>query len=217
MPFNQSVRISRKIRQPVEHMKAFLTLIAMFGSIIISHAQNYTVELNGLQEVPPNSSPGVGDGEFTLSGTTFSVTSGSYLDLQGNASGISVIFSLPPNTNSQVIFNLTLNSPGTTSGTFSGSEILSPVLIEFLNDDQLYVDIQSSAYPSGEIRGQIIAVPEPATMTLMGIGSLAVLALRRRTVLFPPGLCFTPAARVGYTATTGVGPPPAWHLPLHRV
>jgi CHRD domain-containing protein len=100
-------------------MKTVLIIIAIFGSISISHAQFnfyfYSASLDGSQEIPPNSSPGIGDADFTLSNTTFSVTSGSYSDLQGNASGITVNISPPPGTNSPVIFSLTLNSPGTTS------------------------------------------------------------------------------------------------------
>jgi hypothetical protein len=37
-----------------------------------------------------------------------------------------------------------------------------------------YVNIHSSAFPGGEIRGQIVAVPEPGTMALGALGLLAV-------------------------------------------
>jgi hypothetical protein len=48
-----------------------------------------------------------------------------------------------------------------------------------LNAGNLYINITDSVYPSGEIRGQIEAVPEPVTLALLGIGSLAWLGLRR--------------------------------------
>jgi hypothetical protein len=163
-------------------MKTILTLVAIFGSILISHAQNYDAVLDGFQEVPPNSSPGVGEAEFTLSNSTFTCTSGSYQDLLGNSSAISVNDPGGYGTNAPVIIVLTLTSPGTQTGTFSGSGTLTAGQITDLNNGNCYVNLRSNVYPSGEIRGQILAVPEPATMALVGAGSLALLALRRRKV-----------------------------------
>jgi hypothetical protein len=48
-----------------------------------------------------------------------------------------------------------------------------------LNDGQTYVNVHSMSFPGGEIRGQLEAVPEPATAFLAG-GVLAALALLRR-------------------------------------
>ena len=45
-----------------------------------------------------------------------------------------------------------------------------------------YINIHTSVFPSGEIRGQILRVPEPGTLVLFGIGSLGLVgfAVRRR-------------------------------------
>jgi hypothetical protein len=48
-----------------------------------------------------------------------------------------------------------------------------------LNGGQTYGNVHSSNFPGGEIRGQLAAVPEPATTFLIG-GLLAGLALLRR-------------------------------------
>jgi hypothetical protein len=160
-------------------VKKTLTIIAVFGSLVVAHAQIYEANLDGLQEGPPNSSPGYGTGDFSLSGTTLSVTSGSYQDLLGNSTAITLN---DPHGTNVVIFMLTLDSPGTTSGTFSGSVTLTSSEITDLQNGNLYVNLRSNVYPGGEIGGKLEPVPEPATLALMGVGSLALLVMRRRKV-----------------------------------
>src|ERR1022692_602887 len=104
-------------------MKKPLIIVAIFGSLVLSHAQIYEANLDGLQEVPPNLSTGYGFGEFSLSGTTFSVTSGSYQDLLGNSTAIT-LSDAGPAPNGPVVFLLTL-SPGAPFGPFGGSGTLA--------------------------------------------------------------------------------------------
>jgi hypothetical protein len=47
----------------------------------------------------------------------------------------------------------------------------------------LYMNVHDSTFPGGEIRGQLLLVPEPSTVALLalGVGGIALQAHRRRT------------------------------------
>jgi len=159
-------------------MKKSLIIIAMFGSLVLSHAQIYEANLNGLQEVPPNASPATGFGDFSLTGTTFSVTTGSYQDLLGNSTFIT-LNDASSGTNALIAI-LTSDVLGATTGTFSGSVPLTSIQITDLQNGNLYVNIRSMAFPSGEICGEILPVPEPSASLIVGCGLASVAFLRRR-------------------------------------
>jgi hypothetical protein len=160
-------------------MKKIIAVLAVLCSLAISNAQTYQATLDGLQEVPPNASPAFGLGDFTLSGTNLSVTTGTYQDLLGGAT-IVTIQDAPVGVIGPKVFLLTLDTPGSTTGTFSGLGGLTAAQITDLNAGNLYVNIRSSVFPGGELRGQILAVPEPTSLALFGIGSLVLIAKRRK-------------------------------------
>ena len=43
-----------------------------------------------------------------------------------------------------------------------------------------YLNLHTSAFPGGEIRGQVIPIPEPSGLMLLGGGLALLAALRRR-------------------------------------
>ena len=136
--------------------------------------------LDPLQEVPPHNTPGYGDADFTLDSNSLllSVTSGAYADLLAGATSV-IIADAAVGSNGPTQFSLTLNTYGNTTGTFGGSGTLASNTI--YNDaiaGNLYVNVRDSVYPSGEIRGQLEVVPEPASLSILAGAGL--LAMRRR-------------------------------------
>jgi len=161
-------------------------LIGACFCLLVSTARadvlTFGVELDGFQEVPPNSSPGVGDADLTLDDVSgyVNITSGSYQDLLGNSSAVSINGPAGYGTNAAVLLVLTLTSPGTTSGTFSGNGTLSGGNITDMINTNTYINIRSNVYPSGEIRGEIVLVPEPTSAALVCLGLSGLLMFRRR-------------------------------------
>jgi hypothetical protein len=169
----------------------------------------YRADLSGANEVPANASPGTGFGIFTIDDVlntlqvdiTFSgligTTTASHVHCcapLGTSVGVATqtpTFSgFPLGVTSGFyshLFDLTLastyNSAFVTAhgGTAAGAET---ALLAGIAAQQSYLNIHSTFAPGGEIRGQLLAVPEPGTWTMMILGfGLAGVALRRRAVV----------------------------------
>jgi len=166
---------------------ASLSLIAFAGLLVAKQAsaQSYSLDsnLDPFQEVPPHNTPGYGSADLTLNAGTGMVSinagTGTYADLLAGASTVR-LQDAAVGANGPTLFTFNLDTPGNTSGTFSGS--VGPLTTGAITDmlaGNTYLNITDAIYPSGEIRGQILTVPEPASMALLaGAGFLAI---RRRT------------------------------------
>lgn len=152
-----------------------LAALSILASAAASQAFVWTFNdpMDGLQEVPPNPSPATG----LITGTYDDAT--NFLDIQWVFSGLlgvqtdAHIHRAPPGVSGGVVFPLMMGSPGTVS------TMLSPAQENDLLAGLYYINIHSTLYPGGEIRGQMNPVPEPATMLALAAG-LAALARRRR-------------------------------------
>ena len=165
----------------------------------------YSATLSGAAENPSNGSPGTG---FAIVGfdpiaqtlsvdVTFSgllgPTTASHIhccvDPPGN---VGVATSLPTFTGfpSGVtagtyshLFDLTLASSFSPSfvtangGTLAGAEA---ALEDGLANGRAYLNIHTTTYPGGEIRGFLASVPEPATLSLLVVGLGMLVLLRRK-------------------------------------
>jgi hypothetical protein len=169
-------------------MKKHLAVALILVSFVSAQAQIYfQATLDGLQEVSPNTSPGTGFANFTVHPDMSLTYTVSYQNLLAGPTASHIHGIAGVGTNAGVMIGLT-GLPATTSGTFSGTYV-GPVTAAQLNtmlSGYSYINIHTSLYPGGEIRGQIYLVPEPSTLALATFGAVAsgILVCRRR-----PRLC----------------------------
>ena len=114
----------------------------------------YTVPLEGAQEVPPVATLGVGTATVVINYGTGDVDiSGSYSNLSSAQIDAHLHGPAPRGQTAGPI--LTLTGTGGTTGTFSGSAILTSAEIQDIFSNLTYVNVHSTLFPSGEIRGQV--------------------------------------------------------------
>jgi hypothetical protein len=190
-------------------MKQVLSVLALAvaaGLATPAFAQTYRANLTGPGEEPPNSSPGMSMVTIDLNGTNLMIeapfrdlvapttvahihccTTAAFSGAAGPAIGLadfplgvqagtySHSFSLTDNATYEPAF---LAAHG---GTASGA---ASALVDAMNANEAYVNIHSTTYPNGEIRGFLVAapVPEPAEWALLagGLASLLWMSRRRR-------------------------------------
>jgi len=171
----------------------------MLTGASVSAATVFATTLSGASEAPANGSAGTGSALVTLAGNTLNVSltfSGlSTPDVAGHIHCCG-----PLGVDETVAVPFVGLATGVTAGSFTGAFDLTnaasynstfisanggtasaaeAALIAGLNSGMTYVNIHTAVLPGGEIRGQLGAVPEPATMVLAG-SALAALALWRR-------------------------------------
>ena len=151
--------------------------------------------LTGSSELPSNSDPTIATGTFTLDGNLLSfrvdVPAVTFVSMSAYIQGPTL-----PGANAPVIYDL--GGPVFHSGSSRGdppfASFGSPANPPFgagpfpLTDAQItelesglwYVNVTSAANPAGQLRGQILEVPEPSVMWLGLLGAGALIWYRRK-------------------------------------
>jgi len=145
----------------------------------------FFTSMNGASEVPPNGSTATGT--FFGSYDTATDTMSYAMSVTGLGSGATLahVHGLAgPGVTASPLIDLTVVN-GATSFTVSGNSIASPTNAAIFESAlqngviSAYVNVHSAQFPGGEIRGQLTATPEPATLFLL---APALLAFRKRRI-----------------------------------
>ncbi|MEQ9616615.1 MAG: CHRD domain-containing protein [Phycisphaerales bacterium] len=160
---------------------------AALASAAAAGTTTFNFPLGGDQENPPTMTDAFGTGSLTFdTGTGMfdidifveNLTLGELLGVGPNSTPIH-IHNAPAGSNGGIVIDLGLFSSFLNDGAgirFTASDISIGAQEANLFGGLLYVNIHTTNFGGGEIRGQI--VPAPAAASLIGLGGLA--AVRRR-------------------------------------
>jgi CHRD domain len=194
-------------------VRALTTICTIAATLFVIQATakaatlSFDASLSGVNEVPPNTSPGTGFVTVVLDtiAQTLQINA-SFSGLSSNDTAAHIHCCAPLGTNAGVATTLPAFAGfpvGVTSGTFNATFSLTDptfynptfvtleggtvagaeaALIAGIEDGQSYFNIHTTMNPGGEIRGQLEPTPLPAALPLFatGLGALALLGLRRK-------------------------------------
>ena len=165
----------------------------------------FTATLTGSQEVPPTGSAGIGSALVTLDTVTNLLTVNVSFAGLGSPTIASHIHCCAPPGITAIVATTVPTFPGFPLGVTTGTYLMTfdlglastynpafitahggtvagaeAAFIAGLTSGLTYINIHTTQFPTGEIRGQLVAVPEPATLLLLTTGVLSAAGWRRR-------------------------------------
>jgi hypothetical protein len=147
-------------------LRYFIVLLAAVGLVVAPAGAladtGFSATIDGLQEVPPNPSAGTGTGIFILNNAqtqlSFNISYGGL----GSPETAAHIHNAPAGVNGGLVFPLPAANPKV------GVWAIPAAMVAQLLAGNLYVNIHTSQFPGGEIRGQILSNPTPVKPSTWG-------------------------------------------------
>jgi hypothetical protein len=166
-------------------MKTLLPALALsvaLGTGIASAQSTFQAVLTGSQEVPANGSTASGFGTVVLNAAKTQITvNESWSGLSTNATASHIHGPAGIGTNATVLFPFS-GVPSATSGSIPEQTFsITAQQVAWLEGGLLYMNVHDNNFQGGEIRGQLLPVPEPAVVGLVTTGlGLLIWTFRRR-------------------------------------
>lgn len=155
----------------------------------------YNFNLNSAMEVPTNASTAVGSAQVTVDDTANTISFNLAAFGLGTAvTGLHIHGQALAGANAGVVFNMISNADVTGPvmiGAFAvpnsfaalgTNKAASPGLAAMINAEpfKYYVNLHTTAFGGGEIRGQLAPVPEASTYAMLALGLVGIGAVVRR-------------------------------------
>jgi hypothetical protein len=135
--------------------------------------RTFRAVLSGSEVVPPTGSPGTGSATLTFREATGELlVVGGHDGLLGTVQAIAIHGPADPGQTAPPLFGMAFAGPP--QRFFSGAPHPDTEQVRALFRHELYLQIRTTRYPNGEIRGQIVPPPAAAVPLVCG------LVLRRR-------------------------------------
>ncbi len=133
-------------------MRALLSFLCVAASAV-AQVQHFSAYLDGAQEVPATASAGHGFGIVSLDGATNVVSLFCYHEGLTSPTVGGHLHLGAAGSNGGVVVGMTNTAPNT----WTGSGVLSPAQAALLASSGMYLNIHTTTFPGGEIRGQVVA------------------------------------------------------------